>query len=159
MRLQSLRTRLPRTGTTTKRKKLPKKYTVAGQRKRLSKRMGTLSDRYRRKGTRVSKLRAKQMSNLSGLLSGKKKASSMRGIRFNRYEDNADFAVPSVMTGRGVVASKALKPKKPKKKFKAKGTKGTKGYRAKGGPSPQPVITAFNPSPFGGSAKSLGIQN
>ena len=121
--------------------------------------MGSMSNRYARKGGRLNTVRSKQMRNLSNLLSGRKTMKQMKGIEYNYspvHEANFVEVMDSKQGGRGVVASKNLRPSKPKKKLKAKKTKGVKGYRGGGGPSPLPITTAFNPSPLGGSAKAMG---
>lgn len=164
----------------------PKK-TYNLNRSRLGKSMSRLSakysQRYRRGGGSKMKVRAVQAGNLSRAMSGSKKP--MKVARYFSPAilcDDADFAkpvkrmtglvqkvarqvakagaVPDVHTlGRGQLPGKKFKPPKPKKKLKAKKVKGKKGYRGlSGAPPPQNVITAFNPSPFGGSAKTLGIK-
>lgn len=155
----------------------PKK--VGLNRPKLSKAMGRLSARYRSRrnlgGIKSSRnrIRSKQAANLAGMLGNTMKAPKPVG-RYSSPVHIAEFAESGIklmrslnkpsdsailQQGRGVNLSKNLKPKKPKKKLKAKRVKGSKGIRGtKGGPTPQPVITAFNPSPFGGTAKSLGLQ-
>lgn len=150
--------------------------------------MGRLSAKYSQRfrrgvGGSRSNVRATQTANLAGALGGsKKKPKIARYFSPVLLSDTADFrkpiqrvtgliqkvarqvakagSVPDVKSmGRGALASKKFKPPKPKKKLKAKKVKGKKGYRGlKGAPPPLTIATAFNPSPFGGSAKTLGIQ-
>ena len=169
-------------------RKKPKRLGLGKIQKRLGGSMSRLaakySQRFQRVGGAKNKVRAVQAGNLSGMMKGKlKKPKIAKYFSPVSSSATADFAKPikrqlglvqkvaraiaksgsvpeSVKQGgRGVVSSKRFKPAKPKKKLKAKKVKGTRGYRGlKGAPPPLTISTAFNPSPFGGAAKTLGIK-
>lgn len=86
-RLNRLVTRSINKSFKTKKPKIPKLNT-----RKLGLRMSKLSSKYSNKPGKLNKIRAKQTSNLSNLLLGKKKGSNLQGIKFNSIAPSAEFA-------------------------------------------------------------------
>lgn len=143
----------------------PTKGKFRFNRKKLGSRMSNASKGYARrfamKGGSKNLVRSKQTANLANRLTGKKLPMQPAG----RYSSPAELSSfvsmeqAALSGGRGVVAGKKPK-KKIRKKLKAQKVKGTQGVRGNplGSPPMRPV-TAFNPSPYGGDARSLGVRS